>query len=151
MIEFELVNRLNLEKFRQANHKIAMLPYCLKESQADCRAEQDEIDFRCRSCLKTCYISRVSKLLKEYDIHPYILSQGRVSTNLKQLNKKHGGIGVLGIACAIELIWGIRLCLKAGLPVMGIPLNANRCPRWMGTMHDTSVDLEALQNLLEGL
>jgi hypothetical protein len=148
ILEFELVNRLNTDSFRKAKFKIALLPYCLKETQADCKASPDEIDFRCMGCLKTCYINRVSKVLRENNIHPYILSQGRVSSLLKELYSRHGSLGVLGIACVVELVWGMRLCRKARIPVVGIPLNANRCIRWMDEFRETSVDLAAIENLV---
>jgi hypothetical protein len=50
--------------------------------------------------------------------------------------------GVLGIACIPELAWGMRDCMKRKIPVVGIPLDANRCMRWMGRFEDTSVNLE---------
>jgi len=34
------------------------------------------------------------------------------------------------------------------IPVVGIPLNANRCNRWTGKTNDSSVDLHALQKLI---
>ena len=148
MIEYELVNRLHLETFKKASFKIALLPYCLKESHTNCKAMQDEIDYQCNGCLKTCYINRIGAILRKQDINPYILSRGRVSSLLKGLFEKHGSIGVMGIACLVELVMGMRLCMKSGLPVIGIPLNANRCPRWMGSMHDTSIDLAAIENLI---
>lgn len=147
MIEIELVNRLNLEQFRTAKFKIALLPYCLKESHSNCKASPDEIDMQCMSCLKNCYINRVGAILRKHNINPYILSRGKVSTMLKGVSEKHGSIGVLGIACIVELVMGMRLCMNSGLPVTGIPLNANLCPRWMGSMHDTSIDLQALDKL----
>ncbi|MFH0758510.1 MAG: DUF116 domain-containing protein [Bacteroidota bacterium] len=67
---------------------------------------------------------------------------------LKGLVQEHGRTGVLGIACMVELVMGMRKCLKAQLPVVGIPLNANRCPRWMDRFHETSFDLNALEELL---
>jgi hypothetical protein len=151
MIEFELVNRICLKKFRDADFKLALLPYCLKETHTNCKAEPDELDYVCKSCRKSCYINRLSKILQDDGIHPYILSRGRVSKLLKGLRNKHNSVGVLGIACMVELIEGMRLCLKAELPVVGIPLNANRCPRWMETMHETSIDLAALHNLLKAV
>jgi len=149
MPEFELANRAYIEGFLASDFKIALLPYCLKENHNDCKAQTDEIDYRCRGCLKTCYINRVSSLLKEYSIHPYILSRGRVGGMLKELNAKHRSTGILGIACVVELVMGMRLCMKAKIPVVGIPSNANRCPRWMDTMYDTSVDLSAIERLLK--
>ena len=148
LLEFELVNRVHKSGFRKANYRIAFLPYCLKETQTECRARPDEIDYACTGCLKTCYINRVSKVLRDQGVNPYIWSRGSLKTMFGKLSREHGSIGVLGIACIVELIRGMRFCMKAGLPVMGIPLNANRCSRWMDELQETSVDLEALERML---
>lgn len=148
MIEIELVNRIHKEDFRKANFRISLLPYCLSETQANCKSEPDEIDNVCRKCLRSCYINLVSTYLEENNIHPYILSRGNLKPLFKKLTKKHGSLAVLGIACIAELVSGMRLCMKAGLPVVGIPLNANRCPRWMGDFYENSVDLAALEKLI---
>ncbi len=148
MVEFELVNRVHKKRFLDANFRIALLPYCLKETQADCKAGPDEIDDVCRGCLKTCYINKVSMVLRDHGVSPYIWSRGSLRSMFGKLARKHGSIGVLGIACVVELIRGMRFCMKANLPVMGIPLNANRCSRWMHALHETSVDLSALEKIL---
>ena len=148
MVEFELVNRINKKMFLEADFRIALLPYCLKETQTDCKAIPDEIDYACRGCLKTCYINKVSSVLKDHGVHPYIWSRVSLRSMFGKLTRKHGSIAVLGIACLVELIRGMRFCMKANLPVMGIPLNANRCKRWMDTLQDTSVDLLALKKIL---
>lgn len=148
MIEFELVNRVHKKEFMDVDFRIALLPYCLKESQSNCKASPDEIDYICRGCLKTCAINKLGKILKDHGINPYILSRGRLKSMFQKLHKKNGSIGVFGVACVVELIQGMRFCMEAKLPVMGIPLNANRCPRWMGDFLDTSVDLSAIKNLL---
>lgn len=148
MIEIELINRILKRKFQEANYKIALLPYCLSESPGSCKARPDDIDNVCRKCIKTCYINMVSESLKENNINPYILSRGNLKPLFRRLAKRHGSFGVLGIACIAELISGMRRCMDAGLPVIGIPLNANRCPRWMGDFHETSVDLEELSKLV---
>jgi len=56
--------------------------------------------------------------------------------------------GVLGIACIPELISGMRRCRKNNIPVVGIPLNANRCIRWFGEFFPNSIDLDELEKLL---
>jgi len=35
---------------------------------------------------------------------------------------------------------------KYNIPVIGIPIDANRCQRWMGDYYDNSVNLENLRN-----
>lgn len=148
MIEFELVNRIHRERFLGSNFRIALLPYCLKESQTDCKASPDEIDYLCRGCLKSCYINQISMLLREHEVNPYIWSRISLKSLFKKLIKINGSIAVLGIACMVELVQGMRLCMKAKLPVMGIPLNANRCARWMDGFYETTVDLSALEKIL---
>jgi len=149
MIEIELVNRIHKKSFIQSNYKIALLPYCLRETQVECKAQPDEVDYVCKGCLKECYINLVSNLLRENNINPYIWRTAKLKSLFKNLYKRHGSLGVLGIACVVELAWGMRLCMKAGVPVVGIPLNANRCIRWMGEFYENSVDMEELERLLK--
>jgi len=148
MIEIELTNRLNKAKFLDCNLKIALLPYCLREMLSDCKSVKDEIDYYCKHCSKNCYINKISAILKEHDIHPYIWQTVRFKSLIKQLSYKYGSTGIMGIACIVELANGIRSCWKAGVPVVGIPLNANRCIRWMGDFYDNSVDLDILKSLI---
>ncbi len=150
IIEIELVNRLYKKKFLQANYKIALLPHCLTEDRAACKTEADEIDYVCMACRKTCYLNRISSLLKGHDIDPYIWRQASLRKLFRKLIYKHGSIGVLGVACIVELAWGMRLCLKGGIPVIGLALNANRCRRWMGNFYDNSIDLTELEKLVSG-
>jgi hypothetical protein len=62
--------------------------------------------------------------------------------------KRNKKLGVLGIACIPELVAGMRQCQKYNLPVIGLPLNANRCVRWMGSFNENSVNLEMLEKLI---
>jgi hypothetical protein len=62
--------------------------------------------------------------------------------------KEKKSLGVLGIACIPELIRGMRACQKKGLPVIGMPLDANRCIRWMGDFNPNSINLEMLKKIM---
>jgi len=148
MIEIELTNRLNKTEFLNCNYKIALLPHCLRQDLNNCKAVPDETDYHCKGCLKECYVNKISKLLREHDINPYIWRTIRLKPLLKQLVKKYGSTGIIGIACIVELAGGMRSCMKAGLPVIGLPLNANRCIRWMGDFYENSVDMDKLKLLV---
>lgn len=148
MIEFELINRIHKEAFLASAYRIALMPYCLKETQDHCRAEPDHLDFRCRGCIDNCYVNRLSQVLRKNSIEPYIWRNARLKPMFTRLVREHENVGVLGIACIVELVRGMRRVMKTNLPVVGIPLNANRCPRWMGSFHETSVDLNALERLV---
>ena len=148
MLENEINNRLDIEDFKITNYKIALLPHCLRDLNKNCKAQIDEIDLVCKACSKDCFINFASRVLKEKNINPYIWMNINQKNLFKSLMKKYGSIGVLGIACLPELINGMRSCIKRGIPAVGIPLNANRCMRWMGEYYENSFSVEKLEELV---
>jgi len=148
MLLIELANRAWGEAFRRAKRRIAFLPYCLRDLSATCRSGPGELDTICKGCSKDCYVNRVSTILREARVEPYLWMNASLKSLLRELRDKEGSIGVLGVACIPELFRGMRLCMGLDIPVVGIPLDANRCMRWMGAFHPTSVDLDVLSRLV---
>ena len=148
MLEIELMNRANTALFRKAGRKLAFLPHCLRDLEAACRAAPAGIDNACKGCSVRCHVNAVSTLLREHDIEPYLWMKANLKRLFKDLKDEKGGLGVMGIACVPELIRGMRMCARLDIPVVGVPLNANRCTRWMGEFHPTSTDLDAVSGLL---
>lgn len=148
MLEIELVNRINKEKFLSSNFKIAFLPHCIRDLSRECLSKPDEIDYVCKGCSKICNINAISKLLKSKDIAPYLWMTAELGPLFKSLKIKYENFGVLGIACIPELINGMRTCLSKKIPVVGIPIDANRCARWMGKFYDNTINLGKLEKLL---
>jgi hypothetical protein len=148
MIEFALTNRINRAKFLNCEIKIALLPYCLRDLSANCRAVSDGTDYLCRRCSKNCFINEASVLLAKEGIKPYIWMSANLKKVIRNSNPHSKPVGVLGIACIPELINGMRLCEKKGIPAIGLPLNANRCKRWMGEFNPNSINTEMLGKLI---
>ena len=69
----------------------------------------------------------------------------------KETISEKKSFAVLGIACLPELINGMRDCGKNSIPVVGLPLNANRCIRWFGKFFPNSIDLGSSGNLFQAL
>jgi uncharacterized protein len=148
MLEIELMNRIYKEDFKRSEYKFALIAHCLRDFRPGCRSVKGDIEAVCRGCTDDCLIHLGSVLLEKYGIKPYIsveIDQERLFRRLKQ---EHPSIGALGIACIPELAMGMRLCIRTGIPPVGIPLNANRCARWMSQAHETSFNLEQLEKLL---
>jgi hypothetical protein len=149
MLEIELVNRIYKEEFKRSEYKFALIAHCLRDFRPGCRSVKGDIEAVCRGCTEDCFIRLGSVLLEKYGIKPYIsveIDQERLFRRLKQ---EHPSIGALGIACIPELAMGMRLCIRTGIPPVGIPLNANRCARWMSQAYETSFNLEQLEELLK--
>ena len=148
MLEIELVNRGYREAFKNSAYKFALLPHCLRDFRLKCPAGPGDIEYTCKGCTKDCYIHQGSKILKAYGVEPYIsvtMDQARL---LKEVKKEHPSVGVLGIACIPELARGMRLTISLDIPPLGVPLDANRCSRWLGAAQESSFNLKELESLL---
>jgi hypothetical protein len=148
MIEIELTNRIYREAFRQADYKFALIAHCLRDFRPDCRSVTGDYESICKSCTKDCLIHLGSDLLIKYDIHPYISVSMELEVLFKKIKAEHNSVGALGIACVPELVSGIRLCTQLGIPPVGIPLDANRCARWMEHAHESTFNINELENLV---
>ena len=148
MLEIELVNRINKEKFKSSESKFAFLPHCLHDLDKDCLSASDGTDYVCKSCSKNCSINAVSKLLKINDIKAYIWREADLKKIFKLARSIGQSIGVFGVACIPELVSGLRLCAKYDVPAIGVPLDANRCVRWMGDFYPNSVNEKKILSLL---
>ena len=148
MLEIELVNRIYREEFKRAEYKFALLAHCLRDFRPACRSVKGDIEAVCQGCTEDCLIHLGSVLLEKYGIKPYISVEMDQERLFKKLKQEHPSIGALGIACIPELAMGMRLCLRSGIPPVGIPLNANRCARWMSQAYETSFNVEQLEELL---
>jgi hypothetical protein len=149
MLEIELVNRVYREEFKRSEYKFALIAHCLRDFRPDCRSVKGDIESVCRGCTEDCFIRLGSILLEKYGIKPYISVEMDQERLFRRLKQEHPSIGGLGIACIPELAMGMRLCIRTGIPPVGIPLNANRCARWMSQAHETSFNLEQLEEMLK--
>ncbi len=148
MLEIELVNRVNRNRFRECRRRIALLPHCLRDFTRECRAESDGFDYVCRRCSKICAVRRLSEFLQARDIKLYIWMEADFRRHARRLRAQGESLGIVGIACIPELAWGLRRCDRAGIPAVGAPLDANRCARWMGEFLPNAVNLAALERLV---
>lgn len=148
MLEIELVNRIYKEEFKRSEYKFALIAHCLRDFRPGCRSVKGDIEAVCQGCTEDCLIRLGSVLLEKYGIKPYISVEMEQEPLFRSLKQEHPSIGALGIACIPELAMGMRLCIRTGIAPVGIPLNANRCARWMDQANETSFNLEQLEELL---
>jgi len=149
MLEIELVNRIYKEAFKKSEYKFALLPPCLRDFRPECHSVPSDIEAVCMGCTEECFINLGSLLLKKYGINPYIAVEMDQERLFRKLKAEHPSIGALGIACIPELVRGMRLCIRLDIPPVGIPLNANRCSRWMNITQESSFSLKELEELIK--
>jgi hypothetical protein len=148
MVEIELANRLYRVAFKNSVYKFSLIAHCLRDFRPECQSKSGVVESECSGCTQECFINLGSVLLKKYAIHPYISVTMDLEKLFKNIKAKHTIVGALGIACVPELAQGMRLCATLGIPAVGIPLDANRCARWMQHAHETSFSLQELEALI---
>lgn len=149
MLEVELVNRINKSRFDRADRRIALLPHCLRDLSRICRSETEGFDRVCKGCSRSCFLHSLNDLLKLYKVEPYIWMEGSFRKLYLDMKNDNKILGILGIACLAELKAGMQKCLKYDIPALGIPIDANRCARWMGDFYPNSVNILQVEKLLK--
>lgn len=149
MLEIELTNRINRKGFSGSPWRMALIAHCLKDFRKNCRAISEGLEEQCAHCDPGCYVNSGSELFKRYGIHPFISVSMDHRKLFKTLKARHPGMAVVGIACIPELVMGMRLCEGMAIPAVGVPLDANRCSRWLGECLETTYSLEELERLVK--
>jgi len=149
MIEIELVNRIYRKSFKNSEYKFALIAHCLRDFRPECKAVPGAYESECKACTKDCFIHLGTVLLKNYGINPFISVSMDLDKLFKKIKSEHQSVGALGVACVPELVQGMRLCIKLGIPAVGIPLDANRCSRWLKQCRESSFNLEELEGLVQ--
>jgi len=86
--------------------------------------------------------------MKMQDINAYIWREADLKKVFRMAKSNGQSIAAFGVACIPELVNGLRLCAKYDVPAVGVPLDANRCIRWMGDFYPNSVNEEKIISLL---
>jgi hypothetical protein len=87
--------------------------------------------------------------MKHHNIKAYIWREAGLKKIFKLAKSIGQSIGAFGIACIPELVNGLKLCAKYDVPAIGVPLDANRCVRWMGDFYSNSVNEKQIAALLK--
>ena len=148
MIEIELANRMYRVAFKKSGYRFSLIAHCLRDFRPECKSVSGDYESLCKGCTKDCFVHIGSALLKKYGIHPYISVSMDLERLFKAIKAEHYSVGAIGIACVPELVAGMRLCIKLGIPAVGIPLDANRCARWMNKTSESSFNLRELEELI---
>jgi hypothetical protein len=90
----------------------------------------------------------MSRLLRRNRVKPFIWMRADLERFIAAHHAEGQNVGILGVACIPELVTGMRRVARLGVPVLGVPLDANRCARWLPEQLPTGVNLGQLAAVL---
>ncbi|MFD1178990.1 DUF116 domain-containing protein [Paenibacillus puldeungensis] len=150
MVGAELMNRAFRDCFLQTKEKKVLLPICMRlRGEIGCRAVRVEDGYACTGCVKECQVNQMTVLGKEKQFQVRIIPHA--STAFEQLDdRRKGEIGIIGIACVLQLISGGYKAKSLGFEPQCVLLNYCGCARhWHPDGIVTHINLNRLKSLLE--
>ena len=141
MVDVQIKNVSQLERFQKAGKKALLLPHCSRKYMDNrCKANFDPTipSYVCAHCSPDCLVNMATRLarVKKYDV--YILPGGSCVERITKNNKYEG---ILGVACTEELRIGGEYLKSIGVAGQALPLLKNGCA-------STKFNLDSLSALM---
>lgn len=105
MVGAQIMNEAYRKEFLKTKEKGLLLPSCMRiKDEKNCKAIKTEEGYIYNSCSKNCNVNKYDKLGKKYNFQVYIIPH---ESSISVKNKiKDGHIGIIGVACVLNLISG---------------------------------------------
>ncbi|WP_434796716.1 DUF116 domain-containing protein [Terrisporobacter vanillatitrophus] len=105
MVGAEIMNKSYRKLFIKSKEKRLLLPSCMRAHNENyCKAKKTKNGYICAHCTKSCNINRYDKLGKDYNFKVYIIPHESDITIKTKF--QYGDIGIVGVACVLNLISG---------------------------------------------
>jgi uncharacterized protein len=152
MFGAEVINRVEREKFRKTRNKLLLLPTCMRQYAANkCKAIFDGKGMLCQACNANCNIHRTASSIGYKGVKTYIIHHSSMfSKNLKGFAAQ-SDTGIIGVACALNLLAGGYELKKLNIPAQCIYLDYSGCKKhWHPTdsQQPTTIQMNRLMDLV---
>ncbi|NVO21004.1 MAG: DUF116 domain-containing protein [Bacteroidetes bacterium] len=151
MVGAEILNRELRAGFRVKEHKVVLLPSCMRmKSATECKAQNTEFGQKCTGCTKECNIGKICQEIRLKGIETYIIPHSSdFSKSLKKW-KSQPGVALVGVACVLNLMLGGYEMLELGIPSQCVYLDICGCKKhWDSKGVATSLNIDQLKNVLD--
>ncbi|WP_368488716.1 DUF116 domain-containing protein [Clostridium sp. BJN0013] len=106
MVGAEILNKAFRKTFLKTNDKKVLLPACMcLKPYGVCRRKKSDEGFVCMNCSENCKVNMLDRIGKKYNFKVYIVPhESNAFSNKKHI--RYGDVGIVGIACVLNLIEG---------------------------------------------
>jgi hypothetical protein len=127
LVDIQVNNMSEKEKFQRAGKKVLFLPHCARKYMDNrCQAQfnQDMPSYICAHCSPDCLVNNAAQLAKKKHYDVYILPG---NSCVEKIIKNNRYDGVLGVACTEELRIGGEYLRRIGVTGQALSLIKNGC------------------------
>lgn len=105
MVSAEIMNKAYRKEFLKTKEKRLLLPACMRfKNEYNCKAQKTNEGYICANCTESCNVNKYDKLGKKYNFQVYIIPH-ESSISIKR-KFEYGEVGIIGVACVLNLISG---------------------------------------------
>lgn len=147
----ELLNKVLKNSYDQTKEKVILLPTCMSNPKSGvCKSKKDGLLISCANCNAECMISKISTDMKEAGVKVYLMPHSSHTSELLKLFKNQTHTGVIGVACALNLIEGGYELQKLHVPAQCVVLDYSGCKKhWHPTGIPTTINSKRLEMVVE--
>jgi hypothetical protein len=152
MVGAELMNMAFRDNFHSTNRKAVLLPACMKLLPDEkCKAKKISLDFICSGCSPNCKINKYSAIGKENSYEVHIIPHSSDFTNWLKHFAVGNDIGVVGVACPLNLTTGGLELKSLNVPAQCILIDYCGCKtHWDKKGIPTDINFNELERIING-
>jgi hypothetical protein len=150
MVGAELMNRAFYVSFKSTIRKAVLLPACMKLlPDIKCKAKKNSLDYICSRCSPNCKINQYSSFGLKNNFEVHIIPHSSYFTNWLRHFAVGSGIGVVGVACPLNLINGGLELKSLNIPTQCILLDYCGCKtHWDKDGFPTDINFNELKRTI---
>ncbi len=151
MLGTEILSRAYRSRFLAAKRKIVIVPPCLRaKPDGECKGIETPLGLQCQACEPACRVHQVTKLGEKRGFEVYVIPDELRVFGAGAAGGP-GGLGVVGVACALTNWSGGWEADSLGIPAQGVLLDYVGCSyHWDKQGIPTDMNLKKLQAVVEG-
>ncbi len=142
MVGAEIMNIAFLEDFKNTKGKMIILPGCMVLNKEDCQAKPTKWGNSCTGCTFNCPVNKINRVVNDNNIDVYIVHHESDLYKNAQLDDEN--IGIIGIACVLNLLSGGWKATRIGLIPQCVLLEYCGCKHWHEKGIGTNININEL-------
>lgn len=105
MVGAEIMNRAYSQEFLKTKKKKLLLPACMTyRPKGECRAKYISQGYICMECSDKCTVNKLTKIGNKFEFEVLIIPHE--SSAFKNVKFHYGEVGIVGVACVLNLMSG---------------------------------------------
>ena len=147
MVGAEILNEAFRPDFLHTKEKLILLPGCMPARKEKCQAVSTSQGYDCKGCTHYCPVYRIKKIAQPYGARTFVIHHE--SELYQKVEEKKEGIGLIGIACVLNLLSGGWKAKRMGYIPQCVLLDYCGCKQhWHPTGLVTELNEKRLESLL---